>query len=184
MRPKKILLTGNPGVGKTTIIKKILTGLKNAGGFFTEEIRESGKRVGFRIITLNGEKGILAYKGEGEFMIGSYSVNMKDLEEVAVKSILSALKEKEIIVIDEIGKMEVLSEKFRNAVVEAINSDKMVIGVIHRDNSGFFKKIKEMEVVELIEVRMDNRDEILDKLRKFFKRKEISNNKKYIEEEP
>lgn len=182
MRSKKIFLTGNPGVGKTTIIKKIIKGLKNAGGFFTEEIREGGKRVGFRIVTLDGEEGILAYKEKGEFMVGSYSVNIKDLEELGVKSILSSIKEKDIIVIDEIGKMEILSEKFRKAVIEAINSQKFVIGVIHRENSGFFKKIKEMKGVELIEVKMDNRNEIEDKLKKILSETKIYQNKRMEEE--
>lgn len=169
MHPKKnILLTGNPGVGKTTIIKKVISGLKNKGGFFTEEIREGGKRVGFRIITLDGREGILAYKEKGEFMIGSYSVNMKDLEEIAVESVFSAIKEKEIIIIDEIGKMEILSPKFKKAVLEALRSPKMVIGVIHRENSGFFREIKEREDVELIEVEFDNRDYVEKKLKEFF----------------
>ncbi len=175
---KNILLTGNPGVGKTTIIKKVISGLKNAGGFFTEEIRESGKRTGFRIITLDGKTGTLAYKGRGEYKIGSYSVNIKDLEEIAVKSIISAIKSKEIIVIDEIGKMEIFSFKFRDAVIGALNSSKFVIGVIHRENSGFFREIKERDDVELMEVRVDNRDNIVDGLKeaiisriKFFKNK-------------
>lgn len=157
---KNILLTGKSGVGKTTVLKKVISGLENAGGFFTEEIREQGKRTGFRIVTLDGKTGILAYKRKGEFMIGSYSVNIKDLEEIAVKSIYSALKKRDIIVIDEIGKMEILSQKFRDAVIEALESSKIVIGVIHRENSGFFKKIKEMNNVELIEVRLDNREEV------------------------
>lgn len=170
MHPKKnILLTGNPGVGKTTIVKRVISDLKNKGGFFTEEMKEGGKRIGFKIVTINGKKGILAYKEKGEFMVGSYSVNMKDLEEIAVESVFSAIKEKEIVIIDEIGKMEILSPKFKKAVMEALESPKMVIGVIHREDSGFFKKIKERKDVELIEVRFDNRDHIEKKLKEFFK---------------
>lgn len=168
---KNILLTGGPGVGKTTIIKKVIPELENAGGFFTEEIREHGKRVGFRIVTLDGEKGILAYKRKGEFMIGSYSVDIKDLEEVAVRSIHLALREKNVIVIDEIGKMEILSQKFRDVVIEALRSAKTVMGVISREDSGFFKKVKEMDNVELIEVRFDNREEVARKLKEFINKK-------------
>jgi len=166
---KNILLTGNPGVGKTTIIKKVISGLKNKGGFFTEEIKEKGKRIGFRIVTIDGEKGILAYREKGEFMIGPYSVNIKDLEEIAVKSVDSPIKEKDIVIIDEIGKMEILSSKFRGVVMKALESPKIVIGVIHRENSGFLKKIKERKDVELIEVRFDNRDYVEKKLKEFFK---------------
>ncbi len=166
---KNILLTGNPGVGKTTIIKRVTSGLKNIGGFFTEEIKEEGKRIGFRIVTIDGKKGILAHKEKGEFMIGKYSVNIKDLEEIAVESVFSAIKEKEIVIIDEIGKMEILSSKFREVVMEALDSPKIVIGVIHKENSGFFKKIKERKDVELIEVRFDNRNHIEKKLKEFFK---------------
>jgi len=166
---KNFLLTGKPGVGKTTIIKNLIPKLKNAGGFFTEEIREKGKRIGFKILTLNGKEGILARKEEGVYKVGSYSVNMKDLEEIAVKAVIQAIKEKEIVVIDEIGKMEILSNKFREAVIEALDSRKVVLGVIHREDSGFFKEIKERNDVELLEVRFDNRDEISKKLEKFLK---------------
>ncbi len=166
---KNILLTGNPGVGKTTIIKRVVSGLKNKGGFFTEEIKEEGKRIGFRIVTIDGKQGILAYKEKGEFMIGKYSVNIKDLEEIACEAVFSTIREKEIVIIDEIGKMEILSSRFREVVMEALDSPKIVIGVIHRENSGFFKKIKERKDVELIEVRFDNRDHIEKKLKEFFK---------------
>lgn len=176
---KNILLTGEPGVGKTTVIKRVLSGLENAGGFFTEEIREHGKRMGFRIVTLDGKTGILAYKRKGEFMIGSYSVDIKDLEEIAVESIRLALKERDVIVIDEIGKMEILSRKFRDVVIEALKSPKIVIGVIHRENSGFFKKIKEMNNVELIQVRLGNREEVAKGLKEIISSKiEIFNKNK------
>ncbi len=162
---KKILLTGNPGVGKTTIIKELISELKDSGGFFTEEIREGGKRRGFKIITLDGKTGILAIKRKGEPMIGSYSVNITDLEEIAVKAVLQALEKNKFIVIDEIGKMEVLSRKFQDVVIKALESSKIVLGVIHRENTGFFKKIKEMEDVEIIEVNLENRKEVRRRLK-------------------
>ncbi len=98
-------------------------------------------------------------------MIGSYSVNINDLEKIAVKSIISATKSKEIIVLDEIGKMEIFSFRFMDAVIKALDSLKVVIRDIHRENSGFFREIKERKDVELIEIRVDNRDEIADRLK-------------------
>ena len=89
-----ILLTGKPRVGKTTIVKKVLKGLTeiNAGGFYTEEIKERGVRVGFKIKTLDGKEGILSHVDhKGRFRVGKYFVNINDLDEIAVKSITDSL---------------------------------------------------------------------------------------------
>jgi len=112
----KILLTGGPGIGKTTIIKKWISEIyKEAGGFYTEEIREKGKRIGFKIKTINGKEGILSKIGSGKHNVGKYTVNIDIFEEIGVKALEDALKNKEVkyIVIDEIGKMELFSEKFK-----------------------------------------------------------------------
>ncbi|MBU4310532.1 AAA family ATPase, partial [bacterium] len=106
-----ILLTGRPGIGKTSILKEIIDTLKiNAGGFYTKEVREGETRKGFEIITLNGKRGILAHIDcRSPYRVSKYGVNIKDLEEIAAPAIAEALRNKECIIIDEIGRMELYS---------------------------------------------------------------------------
>jgi nucleoside-triphosphatase len=105
---KNIFITGLPGCGKTTLIKEILKELKiPAKGFFTEEIRKEGERIGFKIVTLSKKEGILAEKGfKSLYRVSKYGVILKDLEEIGVREIEEGLKGDFLIVVDEIGKME------------------------------------------------------------------------------
>lgn len=161
-----ILLTGNPRTGKTTLIKRIVKDLRHpCGGFYTEEIAREGKRVGFRIKTLNGKEGILAMKGlRSRFRLGKYGINIKDLEEIGVKAVMEALENRDFIIIDEIGKMELFSQKFKDIVLKALDSGKRLIGVIHAADLGFLKSIKARGDVTLFEVDLSNHEEIMGKI--------------------
>ena len=161
---KNLLLTGKPGVGKTTLIKKILDECPlRAGGFYTQEIRENNTRSGFEIITLSGQKGILAHvEFKGRHRVGKYRVNLAGIDQLAVKSILDALEQDEIVVIDEIGKMELFSSKFQEAVKEAIDSKKPVLGTIGKKlTHNFAKKIKTRPDIKIIVL---NRQQKIDQL--------------------
>ncbi|MCD6551396.1 NTPase [Thermotoga sp.] len=161
----KILITGRPGVGKTTFIKKISCLLQNAGGFYTEEMRERGRRVGFKIVTLDGREGILAKIGfPSQHRVGKYGVNLKDLEELGVESVERALEEKSIVIIDEIGKMELLSEKFRRAVEEVFNSKKDAVATIKKSSDPFVEKLKNKKDIIIFELNEKNRDRLLKKI--------------------
>ena len=157
------LLTGGPGVGKTTIIKQALnmTVIK-AGGFFTEEIRESGARMGFRLVTLDGESAILAHTGiRSPYRVSRYGVDIEALERVGVAALREATREGDVVVIDEIGKMELFSLDFREAVLESVNSEKRVLGTIMLSSHPWANQIKQNPNVFIITVTSMNRREVL-----------------------
>jgi len=168
-----ILLTGKPGVGKTTVIKKIIEKYKkNIGGFYTEEIREKGNRVGFRIKNTDGEEGLLSHIDiKSKFKVGKYSVNIRDIDRIGVDSINRALNndEMDIIVIDEIAKMELFSENFKNVVLSSLNSSKIVVGVIQDKNIEFLNRIRERKDVKIISITYQNRDEIAEDIFKIIR---------------
>lgn len=166
------LLTGHPGVGKTTIIKKIIEKLKlPAGGFYTEEIREDNVRMGFAVATLSGFKGVLAHRNfKSRYKVGNYGVGVYTLNRIGVKEIQMCLMEKKIIVIDEIGKMELLSPQFQEVVEKALNADNPVLGTVTLAHHPFAQKVKAREDVKIFEVTRENRDEILKTLTKELKK--------------
>jgi len=165
---KNVLISGPPGCGKTTLIKEILENLKiEAGGFFTEEIRERGKRKGFKIITLDGKEGILAHENiKSKYRVSKYGVNLKDLEEIAVSSVLKAVDEGKIVVIDEIGKAELFSEKFKEAVFKALNSKNKVLGTIKISKDPFTEKIKKREDTKILYLKREEKDKIKQEILK------------------
>ena len=160
------LLTGGPGVGKTTIIKQALdrTQIK-AGGFFTEEIRESGARQGFRLVTLNGESAILAHTGiKSPYRVSKYGVDIEGLDRVGVAALREAICECDVVVIDEIGKMELFSPDFKEAVLESLNSDKRVLGTIMLSFHPWANQIRQNPNVFIITVTRMNHREVLEQV--------------------
>jgi nucleoside-triphosphatase len=142
---KNIFITGLPSCGKTTLIKEILKELNiPAKGFFTEEIRKEGERIGFKIVTLSKKEGILAEKGfKSPFKVSKYGVILKDLEEIGVKEIEEGLKGDFLIVVDEIGKMELFSNKFKEVILKALDSKNKILGTIMLKENPFCDKIKQ-----------------------------------------
>lgn len=163
---KNILICGSPGVGKTTLIKKILENLNlKSGGFHTEEIKEKGNRVGFKIISLDNQEGILAHISiRGTKRVGRYGVNIYDLENIGVKSLYRAFKNDDLIIIDEIGKMEIFSDKFKDKVLDCLNSEKFVLATIGIGGDKFISQIKERDDVIIFKMNRENRDELMDKV--------------------
>lgn len=143
----KILITGKPRSGKTTLVKKILSSLPSIsyGGFFTEEIKENGQRIGFKLVTTFGEQGILAHQNyKSPHRISKYGVNLTDLENVGINSLYRAFHEKDLIVIDEIGKMELLSNKFKKTIQEIFNQahKQAIIATIPVSDIPFLNELK------------------------------------------
>ena len=155
---KNIFLTGAPSSGKTTVIKKVVEKLNiPANGFYTEEERVEGKRVGFLMYTLDGRKAYLAHQEiKSDFHIRRYGVSVENIETIAVPSIHPV--NRNVIILDEIGKMECFSEIFKRAAVGALDSSNLVIGTITLGGDDFIAGIKTRKDLEIHEVTPENRD--------------------------
>jgi nucleoside-triphosphatase THEP1 len=167
---KNILVTGPPRCGKSTLIEKVVERVDlPATGFFTREIKEKDRRVGFSITTLDGKEGILAHQNlRSKFSVGRYGVHIKDIEGIAVPSMIPTKKD-EIVVIDEIGKMECFSMKFREALTAVLDSPNWVVGSIAQKGGAFIQSIKKREDVVVITVTPQNRDILVHELLNFIK---------------
>jgi nucleoside-triphosphatase len=160
-----IFVTGPPGIGKTSVLLRSVNGLKNRGyeigGMISRDVREGGVRVGFEIMDFStGQRGWLAHVNQPTGpKISKYRVNLTDLEAIGVSSILDAIKNADIIIVDEIGPMELFSSAFRDVVVQAVESDKPVLGTVHfglRDS--LVNSLKNREDAEIFEVTYENRE--------------------------
>ena len=162
MMIKNIFLTGAPSSGKTTVIKKIIAKLQlPANGFYTQEKKKDDRRVGFLMKSLDGQQGWLAHQDiTSDFHIRRYGVSIKNIETLAVPSI--APVDDQIIILDEIGKMECFSQKFRTAAIAALNSDNIAIGTITLGRDEFILSIKARTDLEIHEVTLENRDALPD----------------------
>lgn len=161
-----ILLTGQPGVGKSTAIKKVVSLLGDqAGGFYTREVRGDGKRTGFKIVTVDGHSDYLATKDptitfSREAPFKGYRVNLGAIDTLAVPSLHQALEKGQAIVIDEIGPMEFFSERFCQIVLEILDSEATGVGTIVQRPHLFADQVKAHHRVEVRQVTIDNRDQI------------------------
>lgn len=168
---KNFLITGPPRSGKSTVIKKALSALDSkglkAGGIYCPEIRENGKRVGFKIVDImTGNSKILAHVEQPEGpKVSKYRVNVPNVDSMSKNAISRALDEAEIIVIDEIAPMEVHSEEFRRQVKKVLDSQNPVIAAIHRrSSSGFIGRVKKRPDSKIIKVTEENREGLPSKL--------------------
>jgi len=160
------LLTGSPGTGKTTVIRQAIAGAEiKAGGFYTEEIRSGGIRQGFRIVIIDGQDAIMAHvDNPSRYRVSKYGVDITNLDNIGVAAIERAIEESDLIVIDEIGKMELFSARFREAVLKAIDSGKKVLGTIMLSPHPFADEIKRHPNVKVIELTRANHDQVLKEI--------------------
>jgi len=158
-----LLLTGAPGTGKTTIIREAIHATKEKpGGFYTQEIREGGARLGFEIVTLDGSRAVLAHVNiRGPQRVGKYGVDVACLERVAIPTMRRAIRECGIVVVDEVGKMELLSSAFADALMETLNSGKRLLGTITLQPHPFADRIKRDPRVQVVSLSRSNRHLVL-----------------------
>lgn len=165
------LLTGGPGVGKTTIIKESLRGLHGtADGFFTEEIRTQGVRQGFRLVTLGGQEAILAHVDiRSPRRVGKYGVDLEGLDNLGVAALRHGLEHCDLVVIDEIGKMELFSALFRQTVAEVVAKAKQVLGTVLLTPHPWADDIKKHPRVSLVLVTRENRPQVKQEVERWLK---------------
>ena len=144
-RAVKILLTGHPGSGKTTTVRAVVDRLRGRvpmTGFWTEELREEGKRVGFQGVTLDGRSFPLAHmRSKSALRLGPYGVELDGLESIG----LDALNPREtgaVVVLDEIGKMECLSEVFKARAAQLLEDDTPLLATVAAVGVGFVKRVR------------------------------------------
>ncbi|MEO0116410.1 MAG: NTPase [candidate division WOR-3 bacterium] len=159
----KILIRGRPGIGKTTLIKKVVENFKERGkkvfGFYTEEIREKGMRVGFKVVGLTEGEEVMAHINFfTPYQISKYKVDLKRFEKIALPELERGLRKRGVIVIDEIGKMELFSEKFRALVSELFKEKRAIIATIPIAQIPFLSELLRIPDVQVIEITLANRE--------------------------
>lgn len=162
-----ILLTGRPACGKTTMVENIVKEWKDRvklAGFLTREIREKGQRTGFELVGLDGQKQILSHINlKTPYRVGKYSVDVNGFEEF-LSLLLLTRPENELIIIDEIGKMECFSEKFRNLILGLMDKGFPLLATIALSGPPFIERIKARPEAEIIRLTREGWHLAKDKL--------------------
>lgn len=168
LRKVNVLITGKPGCGKSTLITKIINILNDrsfkVGGITTLEFRSPmGRRIGFLISDIEtGDEKIMASKDfQSEVRVGRYGVDTSAIRTIGVVAINRAITTADVIIVDEIGKMELLVPEFQHCVTTALNSPKPVLGTIGQYlSSDFAAAIKQRPDVEVLELSRTQRASI------------------------
>ena len=169
-----LLLTGRPGIGKTTVIKIVMELLgERAGGFYTEEIRGPGGRKGFRLVTLDGQEAVMAHvnlRGQGRPRVSRYGVDVGAIDRVGVTALCRAMAENEVVIVDEIGKMELFSGQFRDVVLQAVSGHRPMIATVMSKPYPWVDALKALPQVTVWEVTVENRERMAEQVIEWLKR--------------
>lgn len=163
---QNLFLTGAPGCGKTTVIRRVVSSLAlSATGFYTEEIRGTdGRRRGFAVVTLDGQRGGLSDVSiKGPHRVGRYGVDLECVDRLVVPS-LDPAHNNQLIVVDEVGKMECLSQLFCDRVREVLDGPNPILGTVALGGAPFIREIRGRGDVQLVEVTGENRDRLVGEL--------------------
>ncbi len=163
---RAVVLTGRPGVGKTTVVRELARRLEahRLAGFYTEEIRDAGRRLGFRAVTLAGERSIIAHVDfDAAQRVGKYGVDVEAIDRLA-ETTLGLRPAVDLYLIDEIGKMECLSERFVAAVRRLFEAPAWIVATVARSGPGLIAEVKNRPDVILREVTPVNRGSLARKM--------------------
>ena len=166
METHHILITGPPAVGKTTLIQRLTAALDkhHPAGFYTREIREGGVRKGFKLVSLDGQEGILSHiRIKGPHRVGKYGVDLKGFEKY-INDLDLLNTSSQLLFLDEIGKMECFSKLFINLVEELLSSQRIVVATIAARGGGFIADVKQRKDCELVTIQRGNQDRIFHEL--------------------
>jgi nucleoside-triphosphatase len=157
-----LLITGRPGVGKTTAVRRIADSLsgRRLAGFYTEEIRLGGVRQGFLAVTFAGMRKVMAHVDvPGPHRVGKYGVDIVVIDQLA-DSDLAIRPTVDLYLVDEIGKMETLSDRFIAAMRRLFASQTPLIATIAQRGGGLIAEAKALPHAELWELTRANRDDL------------------------
>jgi nucleoside-triphosphatase len=160
----RLLIEARPGAGKTTAIGRLADRLREGGvplsGFLTRELRDRGRRVGFEIETFGGERGLLAHVDiKGSPRVSRYGVDVEEFERLALPE-LDAPASQGVVLIDEIGKMELASERFRDAVLALMRAPVPVVATLHTARHPFTDSLKRRKDLSIVRLTAANRDRL------------------------
>lgn len=164
---KHLLILGRPGVGKSTLMKRLTQSLRHRqiDGFVTEELREAGQRMGFWLSVLDGRQVLLAHRRMASGVrVGPYRVNVEVLDQVAVPVILRGMQHALILFVDELGAMELTSRRLTTAVEEAFDRGPSIVATASIQPLPFLDALKRRKDVELIVLSTSNREVVCEEL--------------------
>jgi nucleoside-triphosphatase len=163
----RLLIEARPGAGKTTAVGRLAELLANAGvalsGFLTREMRSGGRRIGFEIETFAGERGLLAHVDiAGPPRVGRYGVDLEEFERLALPALEAPARG--VVLIDELGKMELASERFRAAILALFEVQVPIVATVHTFRHPFTDALKERADVSTVRLTAANRDRLPEEL--------------------
>jgi nucleoside-triphosphatase THEP1 len=160
----KLLLTGDPGTGKSTLLQHVINAFDEKQGFLTTEVRTDGVRTSFNMTASNGDSFVLcSVDSPSEIRVSRYGVNVYDLNEF-IRS-LPVIEANKLIYIDEIGQMQLYADSYRDLVLKYLDQPNPLIGTLSKIyNDKFTDSLRARGDIEIIEVTVDNRDSLKDEL--------------------
>lgn len=158
---KNLILISRKWRNRTGVISRLIPELKKspvrAEGFYTEDIFENRKRVGYLTKTLQGESRILAKSGlPSELCVDRFGVDLQTVETLVVPAIETALRSADLLIMGQIGKMEIASPRFRDITRQALNSPLKIIATVPNYPLKFLNEIRNRPDVLLVEITKEN----------------------------